>query len=135
MAYQLKEEAVLPEDFVRLREVSGLSPRTIDAARRGLEKSLYAVTVVLGDKTVGMGRVIGDGALNFEVVDIAVDPEHQGQGLGRMIMESIMTYLRREVPKQSYVSLIGDVPPLYEKFGFKLVRPASEGMYWKNEDV
>ncbi|VTN11561.1 Uncharacterised protein [Raoultella terrigena] len=27
-----------------------------------------------------------------------------------------------------YVSLVADVPELYQKFGFKLVRPESEGM-------
>ena len=130
--YKLIEEVVSPEDLVRLRKISGLSPRTIEAARIGVPNSLFGVTVLSGEEVIGMGRVIGDGALNFEVVDIAVDPEHQGRGLGRIIMESIMRYLKDNVPPESYVCLVGDVPPLYEKFGFKLTRPESEGMYWKN---
>ena len=33
-----------------------------------------------------MGRVIGDGGLFFQVVDIAVEPAHQGRGLGKAIV-------------------------------------------------
>lgn len=34
-----------------------------------------------GNRAVGMGRVIGDGGCFFQIVDIAVDPADQGQGL------------------------------------------------------
>ncbi len=84
---------------------------------------------MLGAETVGMGRVVGDGALNFEIVDIAVDPAHQGKGLGIMIMQSIMDYLDAEAPSGAYITLMADVPKPYEKFGFRLSRPKSEGMY------
>ncbi|NRD71951.1 GNAT family N-acetyltransferase [Shewanella sp. VB17] len=76
-----------------------------------------------------MGRVVGDGALNFEIVDIAVDPVYQGKCYGRLIMQAIMDYLDREAPKGAYISLMADVPELYEKFGFTLSRPTSEGMF------
>jgi ribosomal protein S18 acetylase RimI-like enzyme len=100
---------------------------------RALPASLYGVHIVVAGKIVGMGRVVGDGAINFEIVDIAVDPEQQGRGYGRLIMESIMAYLQKTASAGAYVSLMADVPELYEKFGFKLTRPASEGMYisWK----
>ncbi len=75
-----------------------------------------------------MGRIVGDGALNFEIVDIAVDPVHQGHGLGRIIMENIIRWLDSNAYKGAYVSLVADVPELYAKFGFELVRPESEGM-------
>ena len=39
---------------------------------------------------IGIGRIVGDGALNFEIVDIAVDPKYQKQRFGRIIMEHIM---------------------------------------------
>lgn len=40
-----------------------------------------------------MGRIVGDGALNFDIVDVAVDPLHQGKGLGRVIMETLVAWL------------------------------------------
>ncbi len=77
---------------------------------------------------VGMGRIVGDGVLNFEIVDVAVDPDHQGKGLGRRIMGALMYWLGKHAPAGAYITLIADVPELYEKFGFRCVRPESEGM-------
>lgn len=129
MTYPLLEQVANPQDFIRLRDISGLSPRPADAVAKGLQNSLYGVIVVDGDTTIGMGRIIGDGALNFDIVDVAVDPAYQGKGLGRKIMQALMDYLEQNAAKGAYITLMADVPELYEKFGFKLTRPASEGMY------
>lgn len=122
-----KQPAV--DDFLKLRVVAGLSPRSREAAERGLPHSLYAVTAVSADKTVGMGRVIGDGGCNYEIVDIAVDPDYQGQGIGRQIMQSIMDFIHRDAPAGSFVSLIADEPAFYEKFGFQQAAGGSAAMY------
>ena len=57
------------------------------------------------------------------------DNKYQKQGFGRIIMEHIMAYLDKEAPAGCYITLMADVPALYEKFGFALARPESEGMY------
>ena len=44
-------------------------------------------------------------------------------------MEHIMAYLDKAAPAGCYIMLMADVPALYEKFGFALARPESEGMY------
>jgi ribosomal protein S18 acetylase RimI-like enzyme len=137
--YKVIEQVAFVDDFLRLRQISGLTPRPYDAAKRALPNSLFGVHIVIADevidseitdsKVIGMGRVVGDGALNFEVVDVAVDPNHQGKGCGRMIMQSIMNYLDHNAPKGAYITLMADVPELYKKFGFELSRPESEGMH------
>ena len=121
------------EDFCRLRVISGMSPRPLEGARAGLPRSCYGVHVLYAGVPVGMGRIVGDGALNFEIVDVAVDPAHQGKGLGRQIMQKIVSWLDENAVKGAYVSLVADVPELYAKFGFSRVRPESEGMakIWK----
>jgi ribosomal protein S18 acetylase RimI-like enzyme len=129
--YKLLEEVVSVEDFMYLREVAGLSPRPLFAAASALQNSLYAVQVRHESTVVGMGRIVGDGGLNFDVVDIAVAPEHQGFGLGRMIMEALMTHLNATAAPGAYITLMADVPALYEKFGFAYASPASEGMYYR----
>ena len=77
-----------------------------------------------------MGRIVGDGGCNFEVVDIAVLPDCQRRGIASKIMLSLMDYLRANAPKTAYVSLIADAgaPTLYRKFGFKPTAPESIGM-------
>jgi ribosomal protein S18 acetylase RimI-like enzyme len=77
-----------------------------------------------------MGRVIGDGGTAFQIVDIAVEPEHQGKGLGKQIVAALVDHLRANAPPSAYVSLIadGDAQFLYAKYGFAPVMPESIGM-------
>ena len=131
--YTWVETVPAAEDFCRLRNIAGLSHRPLEAVEKALPGSCYGVHVLYQGVPVGMGRIVGDGALNLEIVDVAVDPDHQGKGLGRGIMEKIVAWLDGHVCKGAYVTLMADVPELYEKFDFKSVRPESEGMarVWK----
>lgn len=118
------------EDYRRLRAISGLTPRSLEAATRGLPNTIHGVHVQKDGQAVGMGRIIGDGALVFQVVDVAVDPAHQGRGLGKAVMAALVAHLRDHVPAEAYVSLIadGEAHRLYAQFGFEPVAPASIGM-------
>ena len=128
--YLVCAETPSVEDFRRLRQVSGLSPKSHEAAERGLPNTWHAVTVRYSGRVVGMGRVIGDGGTAFQIVDIAVEPDHQGKGLGKKIMAALVDHLRANAPASAYVSLIadGDAKRLYARFGFEPVMPASIGM-------
>ncbi|MFB8774656.1 GNAT family N-acetyltransferase [Streptomyces broussonetiae] len=129
--YSLRTGSPSVETYLRLRVVSGLSAKTVQAAEAGLPNTWHGVTVLCGDEPVGMGRVIGDGGCFFQVVDICVAPEHQGRGLGKRIMGELVGELERRAPDGAYVSLIadGDARFLYEKFGFRQTAPASVGMH------
>ena len=129
----LMQEIPEAAEYISLRAAAGLSPRTIEAAQKGLPGSLFAVCVRVGDRLVGMGRVVGDGGCNFEIVDVAVHPSYQRQGLGSEIMTALMEYLRASAPESAYVSLIADynAPALYQKFGFEFTAPDSVGMALK----
>lgn len=127
--YQVIKKVACVDDFLRLRVITGLTPRPYEAAKRGLPNSLFGVHIIYQSQTIAMGRVVGDGALNFEIVDVAVAPDFQGKGLGRMIMQAIMDYLASDAPTGAYITLMADVPELYAKFGFELSRPDSEGMH------
>jgi ribosomal protein S18 acetylase RimI-like enzyme len=118
------------DTYRRLRKVSGLSEKTVEAAARGLPNTIHAVTIEWNGHAIGMGRIIGDGGCFYQVTDIAVEPAHQGKGLGKMIVQALVEHLRGNAPESAYVSLIADGPArhLYEKFGFKDTSPASIGM-------
>jgi len=122
------------DEYIALRIAAGLSPKSIEGAKIGLQHSVFAVTLRNADKQlVGMGRIIGDGGCFYQIVDIAVDPAYQGKGYGKTIMTELMNYLDHQAPKDAYVSLIADVPAdqLYQKYGFALTAPRSVGMYKK----
>jgi ribosomal protein S18 acetylase RimI-like enzyme len=128
--YHLIEAVVSAADCCRLREIAGMSPRSEEAARIGLPNSFHGVHITFNGDVVGMGRIIGDGACCFQLCDIAVDPAHQGRGLGKRIVCALMAYLRLHAPAGAYVSLIadGDACFLYAQFGFKPTAPDSIGM-------
>jgi GNAT superfamily N-acetyltransferase len=92
---------------------------------------VYAVRVERDDETVGIGRIIGDGALFFEIVDMAVLPGHQGNGLGDAIMAALMGYLRGNARPGSFVGLFAGegVSDFYEKYGFEARDEKFPGMH------
>ncbi|KQL50657.1 GNAT family acetyltransferase [Heyndrickxia shackletonii] len=129
--YKIFYEAPAPEEYNELRVKAGLSSKDLNASKTGLKNSILAVTLRFGEKLIGMGRIIGDGGNFYHIVDIAVDPAYQGQGLGKTIMTELTNYLDKNAPADSYVSLIADLPAdqLYKKFGFDYTQPKSVGMY------
>jgi ribosomal protein S18 acetylase RimI-like enzyme len=122
-----------PEEYNQLRVKAGLSPKDISASAVALQNSIFTVTIREKAALIGMGRIIGDGGCFFQIVDIAVSPDYQGQGMGKLIMKEITNYLDVHAPKHAYVSLIADLPAdhLYTKFGFEYTSPNSVGMYKK----
>lgn len=124
------EQGLIPADiYCQLRQLAGLSPKTLEAASMGLPHSLYMVYLCDGEQIIGMGRLVGDGALHCQICDIAVLPQYQGQGLGKRIMAALMERVL-QLPASCYVNLIadGEAHRLYRQFGFADVGPKSVGM-------
>ena len=128
--YALTAEVPSVADYQRLRADAGLSPFAAEAARIGLPGTVLGVVLRSGEAAVGMGRVIGDGALFFQMVDIAVQPEHQGQGLGKAIVGALLEGLAARIASPAYISRVadGEAHRLYAQFGFTPVAPKSIGM-------
>lgn len=80
--------------------------------------------------TVGMGRVIGDGGWYFHIVDMAVLPAHQRQGIGDAVLTHLLDEIRQAAPDDAFVSLMADPPGrrLYARHGFSEERSRSVGM-------
>ncbi len=128
--YSLVVETPSAEEYERLRAVSGLSAKSPEGMAAGLPNSLFAVVIRRDGEAVGMGRVIGDGGLFYQVTDIAVDPRHQGRGLGKAIVGTIVNHLNRTTPPGAYISLLadGEAHRLYAQFGFQPTAPDCIGM-------
>lgn len=128
--FEIKRRTPTPEEYNRIREAAGLSVKDEIAVERGLAGTLFAVCIEYEGETVGIGRVIGDGGIFFEVVDIAVVPEHQKKGLGAAIMEELMSWVHEHARPTAFVSLISDkgMSGFYERYGFKVRPPESPGM-------
>jgi GNAT superfamily N-acetyltransferase len=128
--YRLVEQVPSVEDYNRIRVATGLTRRDPRAAEIGLSNTVFGVCVERDGRVVGIGRIVGDGGLFFEVVDVAVVPVHQKRGLGKMIMDTLTSWLHDNAPPTAYVKLIADVGTtgFYEKYGFRIRTPESSGM-------
>ena len=119
-------------DYRRLREATGLSPKSEAAAERGLASTTYGVSLLRDGEVVGMGRIVGDGGCFHFVVDIAVVPALQGRGLGKRIMDALDAWLRANAEPTAHVSLFadGDTKHLYARYGFAQSEK-SVGMFYR----
>ncbi|MEG0285473.1 MAG: GNAT family N-acetyltransferase [Vagococcus sp.] len=121
------------EEYLYLRKMGGLSAKSIEGAKVGLSNSYFAITVREDDQLIAMGRIVGDGGTVFQLVDIVVEPSYQGRGLGKLVMEHLMTYVKETIDPQAYVNLIADgkAKDLYAQYGFIETLPNSCGMFYK----
>ncbi|MGP5114324.1 GNAT family N-acetyltransferase [Corynebacterium casei] len=81
-------------------------------------------------QTVGMGRVIGDSGWCFPIADMATDLTHQRRGIGRTILEELISEILSSAPDNPYIVQLADAPgrPLYRSMGFVETAPHSIGM-------
>ncbi len=56
-----------------------------------------------------MVRLVGDRALFLLITDICVIPEYQGNGIGKMLLDTMLEWVDENAP-DAYLSLIGDKP-------------------------
>ena len=130
LQYRLVERVPTVAEYNQVRQLAGLTTKDEIAAERGLANSLFAVCVEHHSNVVAIGRVIGDGGLFYDIVDMAVVSEHQKAGLGTIVMKALLSYIDAHARPTSLVCLMANrgVAPFYEKFGFVPRDPDMPGM-------
>ena len=85
-------ETVELSALCRLYDAVGWSSYTQETARllSAINGSDFLVVAHEQDELVGLIRVISDDASIVYVQDILVHPTHQGQGVGRALMEAVL---------------------------------------------
>ena len=94
--------------------------RTPGDVRRLLEgPSLFFLAAERpGGKLVAMARAITDGVYKAMVFDVIVDPEHQGEGLGRRVMEELLAHPSLRGVQHVELYCLPELEPFYERWGF-----------------
>jgi len=64
------------------------------AIERMFEQSQLVLSAWHGDRLVGLARVLTDGELYALLADLAVEPDVQGHGLGKRLIEEVMRRLK-----------------------------------------
>jgi ribosomal protein S18 acetylase RimI-like enzyme len=80
------------DTYLLLRKSVGWKTLSKEQAKRALEGSLYTVVVYDDGQAVGMGRLVGDGAVICYIQDLIVVPGHQGMGIGGILMNELISH-------------------------------------------
>ncbi len=122
---ELVENVLKPEDFVRLRATTGFADIPIEHARKALKNGLINVSALNNGELIGMGRLVGDGAMYWYLQEIVVLPEYQGMGIGTKIVNYLVEYAVKNSSTGKFTT-IGGVSAkgkegFYQKLGFEVI--------------
>ncbi len=117
------------DTYMELRAAVNFRKLSRDQAKRGLDNSLYTLVAYKDGKAVGMGRIVGDGAIICYVQDLIIRPEVQGEGIGGLILESLKSFVINTGFEGT--TMMFDLmcakgrEPFYKKHGF-IARPTDD---------
>ena len=123
----LIENDITVDEYLYLRAMVGWPVLDKGQAELAIKNSLHIVKAC-NDKgnLIGMGRVVGDGAVICYVQDLIVIPEAQGKGLGSLIINNLKNYVMSLKKEGSTMMLClmcaKGREQFYEKHGF-IARP------------
>lgn len=120
--YELVDNVLSAEDFIRLKVATGFIDRPVQQVEKALKNGLFNVSAVCDGKVIGMGRLVGDGAMYWYLQEIIVLPEYQGKGIGKSIVNRLIEHIRSEAVPGTKIEIgltaVKGKEPFYEKFGF-----------------
>jgi len=89
-----------------------------DLINKIIQGSFCFVVASINDRLIGMGRAISDGVSDSYIQDVVVLNEFRGQGIGALIMDKLIEYLKSK--NISLIILVSEPEAIsfYEKYGF-----------------
>lgn len=123
---QLKYNELDVDTYLSLRAGVQWKPLSREQAELALTNSLYTITAHTDAGCVGMGRLVGDGAVICYVQDLIVLPDVQGQGVGSAVLNGLKEYVEQlqldHTEMMFCLMCAKGREAFYEKHGF-LARP------------
>lgn len=122
----IKKNTIDVQDYLSIRGKVGWKTLLDKQAKKALECSLCVAGAYDGDRLIGMGRIVGDGAVICYVQDLIVEPGYQGKGIGSMLLNYLIEYVDnlRDEDSQMMMCLMcaKGREEFYKKHGF-VARP------------
>ena len=121
MAAIINHRVPTVEEYNALRLAVGWPTFEEHLVERGLANTLCGVIAVHDSgKVIGMGRIVGDDAIYLHIQDVIVRPEYQRQGIGNLIMNTLLDYVKQRAGKNTNIGLMCSQgrEDFYRSFGF-----------------
>lgn len=111
-------------DWHELRELIRRAPlgeREVELTKRVFTGSYLCAFAYLDGRLVGAARAISDGVTSSAIYDVVVDPDYQGQGIGKRVMQ----FMLERLPKTSVMLVsVARYQAFYKQLGFKKLTTA-----------
>lgn len=122
-----------PIDFINLRKVLGWKEINSNQVEKGLNRTMCKVSVKVDNKTIALGRLVGDYSCKGVLSDILVHPDYQKQGFGKIVVTTLLKMVQDNL-SDGEVFQIEATPTsgnrdFYVKCGFKYKPQNQDGVY------
>ena len=129
----LVEKTIDVADFIDIRKNLNWRDISPNLLERAINGSMINISVFDKNKCIGVGRIVGDGALKGMLTDIMVLKEYQRKGVGKLIVTSLMKELEAMVKDgecfQIEASPTANNREFYIKCGLKYKPETQDGVY------
>jgi N-acetylglutamate synthase-like GNAT family acetyltransferase len=93
--------------------------RRIEDLDRAISASNPVISAWDNDRMVGFARATSDGVYRATIWDVVVDPDYQGLGLGRKLIETILAHPHMVGVEKVYLTTTHQ-QGFYERMGFEV---------------
>ena len=118
----IKYNELSAEEFIYLWKSVWDGALSLEQTALAMQNTLFRISVFDGQEIIAMARMIGDMGLNYYIKDVVVKPEYQHKGIGKMLIDELLKFVRDHGMKGTdiFVELCAmpDKIPFYEKQGF-----------------
>ena len=110
-------------DFVQLQSLFTKTAfwarsRTMEDLQTAVTNSNPVVTVWDSDRLIGFARATSDGIYRAAIWDVIVDPDYQGMGLGRKLVQTVLSHPLVSKVERVYLTTTHQ-QSFYERIGFE----------------
>lgn len=110
--------------------------RNLDDLKIAIANSNPVVTIWNSDRLIGFARATSDGVYRAGIWDVIVDPDYQGVGLGRKLVETVLSHPLVCKVERVYLTTTHQ-QSFYERIGFERNESTTMVLYnsESNEDL
>ncbi len=116
-------------DLQQLQELFQLAAfwaqnRCIEDLAVAITNSEPVISVWDGEQLIGFARATSDGIYRATIWDVVVHPDHQGSGIGRKLVETVLSHPRMNRVERIYLMTTYQ-QGFYRRIGFEFSNPST----------
>ncbi|PSB34054.1 GNAT family N-acetyltransferase [Chlorogloea sp. CCALA 695] len=102
--------------------------RKIEDLDIAIENSEPVISVWDSQKLIGFARATSDGIYRATIWDVVIDPEYRGAGLGRKLVQTVLSHPRMNRVERVYLTTTHQ-QSFYERIGFEVNSSSTMVLY------